>query len=71
MFQGISDLKVEKIAAVIKARFIKKCKLYNGAQHTFIILHNCISPDLSSVYIKSKLELEIINESSSILAYFF
>ena len=35
-----------------------------------IILHNCISSDLFSVYIQSKLELEIINENSYILAYF-
>ena len=43
----------------------------NGAQHIFIILHNCFSPDLSSVYTQSKLVLEIINENSFILAYFF
>ena len=63
---------LRKIAAVIKARFINEfLNLYNGGQNIFIILHNCFSPDLSSVYIQSKLELEIIDENSFILAYFF
>ena len=35
------------------------------------LLYNCFSPDLSSVYIQSKLELEMINENSFILAYLF
>ena len=43
-----------------KLDLLTNLNFYNGAQHIFIILHICFSPDLSRVYIQSKLELEII-----------
>ena len=62
---------LRKLLLLSKLDLLINLNFDNGAQHIFIILHNCFSPDLSSVYIQSKLELEMVNENSFILAYFF
>ena len=61
----------KKLLLLSKLDLLINLNFDNGAQHIFIILHNCLSLDLSSVYIQSKLGLEIINENGFILAYFF
>ena len=60
IFHEIFDLKFKKkLLLLSKLDLLIYLNFDNGTQHIFILLHNCLSPDLSSIYIQSKLEIEI------------